>query len=73
MNINIFLYLSYVLVHIYTNLIYKKYIFCILIIVLQFDKKKHYIEWHKSFIPFVARILRIERLVEEILYEVKCH
>ncbi|XP_012082484.2 protein fluG isoform X2 [Jatropha curcas] len=29
--------------------------------------KKHDIEWHKSFTPFVGRILRIERLAEEIL------
>ncbi|WVY99047.1 hypothetical protein V8G54_031198 [Vigna mungo] len=35
---------------------------------LQLDKK-HDVEWHKSFIPFVGRILRIERLAEEILDE----
>ncbi|ESW16388.1 hypothetical protein PHAVU_007G152500 [Phaseolus vulgaris] len=35
---------------------------------IQLDKK-HDIEWHKSFIPFVGRILRIERLAEEILDE----
>ncbi|KAJ4705017.1 Glutamate-ammonia ligase-like protein [Melia azedarach] len=29
--------------------------------------KKHDIEWHMSFVPFVGRILRIERLAEEIL------
>ncbi|KAJ8753951.1 hypothetical protein K2173_001849 [Erythroxylum novogranatense] len=29
--------------------------------------KKHEVEWHKSFAPFVGRILRIERLAEEIL------
>ncbi|XP_073223978.1 protein fluG [Cicer arietinum] len=29
--------------------------------------KKHDIEWHKSFTPFVGRILRIERVAEEIL------
>jgi len=37
---------------------------------LQLDKK-HDIEWHKSSIPFVGRILRIERLAEEILDEVR--
>ncbi|CAJ1968859.1 unnamed protein product [Sphenostylis stenocarpa] len=36
---------------------------------LQLDKK-HDIEWHKSFIPFVGRILRIERLAEQILDEI---
>ncbi|XP_027936750.1 protein fluG isoform X1 [Vigna unguiculata] len=35
---------------------------------LTFDKK-HDVEWHKNFIPFVGRILRIERLAEEILDE----
>ncbi|EOY07991.1 Glutamate-ammonia ligases,catalytics,glutamate-ammonia ligases isoform 3 [Theobroma cacao] len=29
--------------------------------------KKHDIQWHKNFVPFVGRILRIERLAEEIL------
>ncbi|XP_021289768.1 protein fluG [Herrania umbratica] len=29
--------------------------------------KKHDIRWHKTFVPFVGRILRIERLAEEIL------
>ncbi|XVE76107.1 hypothetical protein DITRI_Ditri12bG0146700 [Diplodiscus trichospermus] len=29
--------------------------------------KKHDIPWHKNFVPFVGRILRIERLAEEIL------
>ncbi|KAA3466345.1 Glutamate-ammonia ligase [Gossypium australe] len=29
--------------------------------------KKHDIRWHKNFVPFVGRILRIERLAEEIL------
>lgn len=37
---------------------------------LTFDKK-HDVEWHKNFIPFVGRILRIERLAEEILDEVR--
>ncbi|CAA7019124.1 unnamed protein product [Microthlaspi erraticum] len=31
--------------------------------------KKHDIEWHKSFVPFVDRVLRIETLAEEILDE----
>ncbi|XP_020205025.1 protein fluG [Cajanus cajan] len=31
--------------------------------------KKHDIEWHKSFAPIVGRILRIQRLAEEILDE----
>ncbi|PPS06920.1 hypothetical protein GOBAR_AA13723 [Gossypium barbadense] len=29
--------------------------------------KKHDIQWHKNFVPFVGRILRIESLAEEIL------
>ncbi|KAL4340884.1 hypothetical protein GQ457_08G012100 [Hibiscus cannabinus] len=29
--------------------------------------KKHDLQWHKNFVPFVGRILRIERLAEEIL------
>ncbi|KAL5740889.1 hypothetical protein ACOSP7_029768 [Xanthoceras sorbifolium] len=33
---------------------------------LKLDKKQD-IEWHKSFVPFVGRILRIETLAEEIL------
>ncbi|KAI3442910.1 Gln-synt_C domain-containing protein [Psidium guajava] len=35
---------------------------------LQLDKK-HDLEWHKSLVPVVGRILRIERLAEEILDE----
>ncbi|GAB4847980.1 hypothetical protein Ancab_039400 [Ancistrocladus abbreviatus] len=35
---------------------------------IEFDKK-HEIEWHKSYAPFVGRILRIERLAEKILDE----
>ncbi|KAL5546052.1 hypothetical protein UlMin_021407, partial [Ulmus minor] len=35
---------------------------------IEFDKH-HEIEWHKSFAPFVGRILRIERLAEKILDE----
>lgn len=31
--------------------------------------KKHDIEWHKSFVPFVGRVLRIETLAEQILDE----
>ncbi|KAF1860340.1 hypothetical protein Lal_00037679 [Lupinus albus] len=31
--------------------------------------KMHYIEWHKSFSPLVGRILRIERVAEQILEE----
>ncbi|KAE9590024.1 putative glutamine synthetase [Lupinus albus] len=31
--------------------------------------KMHHIEWHKSFTPFVGRILRIERVAEQILDE----
>ncbi|KAK7277447.1 hypothetical protein RJT34_22460 [Clitoria ternatea] len=31
--------------------------------------KRHDIEWHKSFTPFVGRILRIERVAEKILEE----
>ena len=33
--------------------------------------KKHNIDWHKKFVPFVGRILRIERLAENILDEVR--
>ncbi|XP_044473480.1 protein fluG isoform X2 [Mangifera indica] len=29
--------------------------------------KKHDLEWHKSYVPFVGRVLRIESLAEEIL------
>ncbi|CAI0469345.1 unnamed protein product [Linum tenue] len=29
--------------------------------------KKHEIDWHKSYFPYVGRILRVERLAEEIL------
>lgn len=32
--------------------------------------KKHDIEWHKSFVPLVGRILRIEHLAETILHNV---
>ncbi|KAE9619649.1 hypothetical protein Lalb_Chr02g0155491 [Lupinus albus] len=32
--------------------------------------KMHYIEWHKSFVPLVGRILRIERVAEQILDQV---
>lgn len=32
--------------------------------------KKHGLDWHKGFVPFVGRILRIERLAEEILDQV---
>ncbi|TKY52995.1 fluG protein [Spatholobus suberectus] len=35
---------------------------------LQLDKK-HDVEWHRNFTPLVGRILRIERLAEEILDE----
>ncbi|XP_058771183.1 protein fluG-like [Vicia villosa] len=35
---------------------------------LELDKE-HDIEWHKSFIPFVGRILRIEKVAEKILEE----
>ncbi|KAL2323185.1 hypothetical protein Fmac_027564 [Flemingia macrophylla] len=35
---------------------------------LELDKK-HDIEWHRSFIPIVGRILRIEKLAENILDE----
>ncbi|KAK3445465.1 hypothetical protein EUGRSUZ_A01617 [Eucalyptus grandis] len=35
---------------------------------LQLDKK-HDLKWHKSLVPVVGRILRIERLAEEILNE----
>ncbi|KAK6126256.1 hypothetical protein DH2020_040001 [Rehmannia glutinosa] len=34
--------------------------------------KKYEIEWHKGFVPFVGRILRIERVAEKILDEVLC-
>ncbi|KAK6152355.1 hypothetical protein DH2020_014990 [Rehmannia glutinosa] len=36
---------------------------------LELDKK-YEIEWHKGFVPFVGRILRIERVAEKILDEV---
>ncbi|XP_074276487.1 protein fluG [Silene latifolia] len=35
---------------------------------LNFDKK-YDIEWHKTFVPFVGRILRIEHVAEKILDE----
>jgi len=38
---------------------------------LELDKK-HDIEWHKSFIPLVGRILKIERVAEKILDQVRC-
>ncbi|OAP06815.1 NodGS [Arabidopsis thaliana] len=31
--------------------------------------KKHDIEWHRNFVPFVGRVLRIETLAEQILEE----
>lgn len=31
--------------------------------------KKHDIEWHRNFVPFVGRVLRIETLAEQILQE----
>ncbi|KAF8079457.1 hypothetical protein N665_1026s0014 [Sinapis alba] len=31
--------------------------------------KKHDIEWHRSFVPYVGRVLRIETLAEQILDE----
>lgn len=37
---------------------------------LELDKK-HSIEWHRNFVPVVGRILRIERLAENILDEVR--
>lgn len=37
---------------------------------IEFDKM-HEIEWHRSFAPVVGRILRIERLAEKILDEVR--
>ncbi|KAL6987311.1 glutamine synthetase [Sarracenia purpurea var. burkii] len=37
---------------------------------IEFDKK-HEIEWHRKFAPVVGRILRIERLAEKILDEVR--
>ena len=33
--------------------------------------KMHEIEWHRSFVPLVGRILRIEREAEKILDEVR--
>jgi len=33
--------------------------------------KQHNIEWHTNFVPIVGRILRIERLAEDILDEVR--
>ncbi|GER36840.1 glutamine synthetase [Striga asiatica] len=38
---------------------------------LELDKKLE-LEWHKKFVPFVGRILRIERVAEEILDEKEC-
>ena len=38
---------------------------------LELDKS-HGIEWHKSLAPVVGRILRIERLAEKILDQVRC-
>jgi hypothetical protein len=38
---------------------------------LELDKK-HDIEWHKGFTPLVGRILRIEKVAEKILDEVRC-
>lgn len=38
---------------------------------LELDKK-HDLKWHESFAPFVGRILRIERVAEKILDEVRC-
>lgn len=29
--------------------------------------KKHDIEWHRDFVPFVGRVLRIETVAEQIL------
>lgn len=37
---------------------------------LDFDKK-YDIEWHKDYVPFVGRILRIEHLAGKILDEVR--
>lgn len=37
---------------------------------LELDKM-HDVEWHKKFVPFVGRILRIERVAEKILDEVR--
>lgn len=37
---------------------------------LDFDKK-YDIEWHKSYVPYVGRILRIEHLAGKILDEVR--
>lgn len=37
---------------------------------LQLDKM-HHLDWHKAFVPFVGRILRIERFAEKILDEVR--
>lgn len=37
---------------------------------LELDKK-YEIEWHKAFVPFVGRILRIEHVAEKILNEVR--
>ena len=31
--------------------------------------KKHDIEWHRDFVPFVGRVLRVETLAEQILDE----
>jgi len=37
---------------------------------IQMDKKNE-IEWHKNFIPFAGRILRTERVAEQILEQVR--
>ena len=37
----------------------------------ELDKKQE-IKWHEKFVPCVRRILRIERLAEQILDEVRC-
>lgn len=33
--------------------------------------KKHDMQWHKNFTPFVGRILRTERVAEQILEQVR--
>ena len=33
--------------------------------------KKNEIQWHKNFTPFVGRILRTERVAEQILEQVR--
>lgn len=37
---------------------------------LELDRM-HEIEWHKEFVPYVGRILRIEHVAEKILNEVR--